>query len=300
GGRMDEFMKAHLGDLVSRCDKGECGVSAFLNPAEQFDAQRYLKSTSALAEIRLSDDGRILAKNGSETDSDGLVRSYADGGFIFWGGYGDAERKRLFTFPAYLFYTASDIGTLMEAFDEAPVTAVSAKGSGFVKLGHRDYMGALLGAGLKRESLGDIAASDPDGNISEYEAVIFTIPSVAKWLCEDIEAPESIGRDKVKFRPAAISDTFGSGREYKRIDGVIASPRIDCVCALLCGLSREKAKIHITSGAVQLNYGECTSPDREINEGDIISVRGSGRFRIETFDGRTKKDRLRISAVKYI
>ena len=121
-----------------------------------------------------------------------------------------------------------------------------------------------------------------------------------KWLTEGSEAPDEVGRDKVKFSCVTLSEKFCLEREFKHIDGVIASARLDCVCALLLGTSREKAKIYITGGAVQLNHELTVSCDKEINEGDIISVRGSGRYRVETFDGRTKKDRLRISAVKYI
>ena len=297
---MDEFAKAHLGDLIGRCEKGDSGVSAFLTPAEQIEAERYMRASAPFGEIKLDSDGRILKKNAKMPDDAPLYESYPDGGYIFWGGYNDAERKRLFTFPTYLFYTAEDINGLMAAFEEAPISAVSAKGSGFVKLGHRDFMGALLGAGLKRESLGDIVTADANGNQSDSEAIIFTVPSVMKWLTEGSEAPDEVGRDKVKFSCVTLSEKFCLEREFKHIDGVIASARLDCVCALLLGTSREKAKIYITGGAVQLNHELTVSCDKEINEGDIISVRGSGRYRVETFDGRTKKDRLRISAVKYI
>ena len=174
------------------------------------------------------------------------------------------------------------------------------EGSGYAKLTHRDYMGALLNASVKRESLGDIVCSDINGEASDRCAVLFALPSVAKWLCEDIEAPSTVGRDKVKISRVTLPDTFGKRGGFKHMDGVIASSRLDCAAAFLCGVSREKAKAGIACGNVQLNYEAVTSPDREIKEGDIISVRGFGRFSIESFDGRTKKDRLRISAVKYI
>jgi len=287
---MDDFFRAHLSDLASRCDRGDIGATGFLNPAEQYEAASYLKTGGMLCEVRINDDG-TLAENSE----------YPDGGYLFWGGYKDAERKRLFTLPAYLFYTASNVKELLTSESgEDAVSAVLIEGSGYVNLTHRDYMGALLNAGVKRESLGDIVCSDTSGEPSGRCAVLFALPSVAKWLCEDIEAPYTVGRDKVKLSRAVLPESFGKRGGFKRMDGVIASSRLDCAAAFLCGISREKAKLQINAGNVQLNYEAVTSPDREIKEGDIVSVRGFGRFSIESFDGRTKKDRLRISAVKYI
>jgi len=287
---LDEFLRAHLGDMIARCEKGESSASGFLNPAEQYEAEKFIKQQRAPREIVLGEDGCIVGEN-----------DFPDGGYIFWGGYDTAERKRLFTLPAYLFYMASDIkGLLSAAFDDDPIPALVIRGSGYAKLSHRDYLGALLNCGIKRESLGDIVCASPDGTQSDSEAVVFALPAVAGMLCDDSGAPESVGRDKVKISRVTPGPGFGASRQVRRVDGVIASPRLDCAIGLLCGISREKAKTAVQSGIVQLNYEAVMSPDKEIDEGDIISVRGYGRFRIESFEGKTKKDRLRIGAVKYI
>ncbi len=267
-------------------------VTPFMNPAEQYEAAQLLRREGgSLREVILDDGGRIA----------NLDEGFADGGYVFWGGYATAERKRLFTLPAYLFYTAETIFDITVDEDgEKLISALSVVGSGYEKLTHRDYLGAILGEGVKRESVGDIVCADPSGDASDSQAVVFAMPSVVKLLLSDADALTSVGRDKVKLSETTVDYGFFGDRKFGEISGVIANPRLDCVVALLCGLSREKAKTAVASGLVMLNYAEILSADKEINEGDIVSVRGYGRFEIRAFDGRTKKDRLRVFAVKYI
>ena len=76
--------------------------------------------------------------------------------------------------------------------------------------------------------------------------------------------------------------------------------RADCVVAALCNTSRERAKSLILQGLVEVNYETLSKPDAEISEGDIVSVRGEGKFRVNGTDGTTRRGRLRLSAEKYI
>lgn len=276
---MEEYFGARLEELARRCEKGTLGMTGFLNPAEQYEAEKILNRQKLLVKM----DGGLSGHFEQE--------KYGNGGYFFWGGYENAERKRLFTFPAYLFYTAETLGEMLPA-DAA--SAVEIRGSGYVKLGHRDYLGALLNQGIERSSLGDIVV------MGDYGAVLFALEPVARLLTEESNALDTVGRDKVRVSRAAIGEDFGRDIGFRRISGVVSSERLDCAVALLCNLSREKAKSGILAGAVQLNYTEVTSPDKEVRPNDIVSVRGFGRFRIEEFTGRTRKDRLLLAAVKYI
>lgn len=276
---MEEYFGARLEELARRCEKGTPGMTGFLNPAEQYEAEKILNRQKSLGKM----DGGLSVHFEQE--------KYGNGGYFFWGGYENAERKRLFTFPAYLFYTAETIGELLP---EDAVSAVEIRGSGYVKLGHRDYLGALLNQGIERGSLGDIVVTGDHG------AVLFALEPIARLLTEEGSALETVGKDKVRVMRASLPDDFGRDIGFQRISGVVSSERLDCVVALLCSLSREKAKNGILGGAVQLNYTEVTSPDKEIKPNDIISIKGFGRFRIEDFTGRTRKDRLHLAAVKYI
>ena len=65
-------------------------------------------------------------------------------------------------------------------------------------------------------------------------------------------------------------------------------------------LSREKAAALIRSDRVEINHFTAASVSQELKEGDILSVRGSGRYILSGIDGLTKKGRIHINLRKYI
>lgn len=275
---MDDILAARLLDLAQRCERDIPSASGFLNPAEQHEATLLLRREKILRPVEVLEDRRFE------------LEKYGSGGYWFWGGYEGAERKRFFTFPAYLFYTAETVDGLLP--DDA-MTAVLIEGSGYASFTHRDYLGALMHLGIERDSIGDILPQ------SDCSAVLFALPPVAGLLMSS-EGLTSVGRDRVKVAPFDVPDGFGRKEETKRIEGVVSSTRLDCAAAVLCCLSREKAKELIRSGLVQRNYEDEMSPDAPVEEGDVISVRGYGRYRIEEFGSRTRKDRLHIAAVRFL
>jgi RNA-binding protein YlmH len=76
----------------------------------------------------------------------------------------------------------------------------------------------------------------------------------------------------------------------------VASPRIDAVSAGILKPSREQIKKHLDSGGVLLNYLPVSKSGKELFPGDIVAVRGAGRFRLVEVVGETKKGRTRIRA----
>ena len=71
------------------------------------------------------------------------------------------------------------------------------------------------------------------------------------------------------------------------------------IVAAVSGLSREKTKSVILSGNVTLNFIECTNISKTVNEGDTLTIRGKGKFKINGVLGETKKHRIRISIIHY-
>ena len=55
----------------------------------------------------------------------------------------------------------------------------------------------------------------------------------------------------------------------------------------------------IAAGLVSINHMPCTSLNREVKEGDILSLRGVGRFRGDELHALTKKGRLMLLAKQY-
>lgn len=75
----------------------------------------------------------------------------------------------------------------------------------------------------------------------------------------------------------------------------VKSLRLDAVVASFHNLSRSEAQKLIQSEKVKVNYRPVIATSYELSEGDLISVRGFGRFTINAIEGVTKKDRIRIN-----
>lgn len=203
--------------------------------------------------------------------------------FCFRGGYEDAERSMAIFLPDYM---EEDMLDTDEFF-----LPVAIRTSGYVALTHRSFLGALTALGIDRSAMGDIL-------LFEWGAVLFAQLPVAQFLLSDPPPLERVGADKVKLSLGDRSELEGYRRSFLPFSDVIASERLDCAVAAFAGISREKAKQVTERGDVSLDYRVCTRPSEVISEGAVISVRGVGKFKIETLT-KTKKDRIRLTALRY-
>ena len=217
------------------------------------------------------------------------------GAYWFWGGHPTAERSCLFLLPEYLVAILSDDererdAVLKEYLSEeiaGAVMALSIKGSGFRNLSHRDYLGAILGLGIERDAIGDVAVQD------EHRAILFCPRTIGAFLIGELT---KVGSDTVRCQECIIDETFTDGKKYRPISDTVASPRLDCVVAALCNLSREAAQSAVRSGLVEVDFEPEERVDTVLEPPIIVSVRGHGRFVLRSFDGETKKGRLRLRA----
>lgn len=197
---------------------------------------------------------------------------------LFWGGYEEAERVVAGFFPEYLEPDTAE-------FPIRPLTFTFRKED---KPGHRDFLGSFMGLGIERDVLGDIL-------VGEGRCVAFVREEMARYFLENVR---KIGRIGVKVF-VGCEEPLPLIREYKPVSGVVASNRLDCITALLCRVSREKAAGMVTTGRVALNHRETPETDRRVEAGDIISVRGSGKFIVDEFGPVTSKGRLTVKCRKY-
>ncbi|MBR6513540.1 MAG: hypothetical protein IKT46_01775 [Clostridia bacterium] len=201
----------------------------------------------------------------------------------FYGGYEGAERTRLFIYPDY--YDFEDIKDC--------IRAVELKGSGYESLRHSSFLGALTSLGIDRARMGDIVT---DG----ITAILFADEKIIEFLLSDPPPLTRVGRDTVRISEYDIPADFENRREYKDIFDTVASPRLDCVVSSLASLSRERAKALVSSGQVMVNHIPEEKTDTTVSEGDTVTIRSYGKFRIESLSDRTKKDRYKLIAKKYI
>ena len=264
------LFEARLEDMIRLAERGETALSPFLTPAECAVAERFFALRGMKEQLRL------------------------------WGGYPEAERRRLYLLPEYLLSFPELLpprGTdpaAMLADDETVTGAVAAvriTGSGFRELSHRDYLGSLLGLGLERDALGDIAVQNP------HEAVVFCTAKIRNFL---FSALERIANDRVRCRVQSPDESFTDGRRTVPVTDTVASARLDCVVAALMGKSREAAREAIESGLVEVNYLPAMRADRPLDPPLCLSIRGIGKFRLLPFEGETRKGRLRLRAERFV
>lgn len=268
-GQRDLF-EARVFDAINRYESGAVATLSFLTPGERKRAERILQAAGVLGQV--------------------------------WnfGGYPDAERASLFLLPEYLTdcldapLCACDERTvaalLGEELEEA-VCAVRIKGSGFRTLSHRDFLGAILGLGISRDALGDVVVQDP------YSAVVFCPRTLARFLSESLER---VGADAVRVSDYSVDESFTDGRKYQPVSDTVSSARLDCVVAALCNLSREAAQSAVRTGLVEVDFEVEERTDLILVPPATVSVRGYGRFILRSFDGQTRKGRLRLRADRLV
>ena len=182
---------------------------------------------------------------------------------VLHGGGAGCERRAAFFLPFYAEH-------LCAVHFSAPFGAP----------GHRDYLGAILGLGIRREWVGDILVQD-------HGAYVFCLPSVAPALL----GLEQVGRTGVKVAAMPVPE-----RKVRPVTFTVQSARLDAVVSGMFRLSRTSAAAQIRAGAVHLNYTECLRPDAPVAPGDVLSLRGAGKGSVTEVGGMSRKGRQFVTA----
>lgn len=156
---------------------------------------------------------------------------------------------------------------------------------------HRDLLGTVLGLGLERKLFGDIIVLD-------REAYILCHERGAKIVTNELV---SVKHTNVNVTSEEVSETTRSySPKAKVLNITIASLRIDGVVKAVGNCSRNDANSMITSGLVKLNQVEVHKNHKQVEKGDILSIRRKGKFKIKEIGNITKKGRIAITILKYI
>ena len=153
----------------------------------------------------------------------------------------------------------------------------------------QDVLGSFMAQQLKREVIGDIVVGDGI-------AQAFVTDVAAKLIGSSVTKIGRVGVKLTDNEPFRLENA----QKFQEISGTVASLRLDCAVGLAAHLSREKAAVLIRSDKVDVNHFTVSSVSHELKEGDILSVRGCGRFVLSRIDGSTKKGRIHINLRKYI
>ena len=204
-------------------------------------------------------------------------------GLHAFGGYGDAERKMLVYLPEYLEESA--------LYDEdSPCVCLRAAFFQGDSPSHRDFLGALMGSGIARESVGDIL-------VDKGQCDFFVTAEIAPYLLQNFT---SAGRTKLHLSQIALTDANIPQPEVKEIRDTLASLRLDSVISSGFRIGRSLAAQYVSAGKAAIDGLPCEKPDKPVPEGAKISVRGLGKIKLESVNGRTKKDRISVVIHRYV
>lgn len=155
---------------------------------------------------------------------------------------------------------------------------------------HRDFMGAILHAGVTRNKVGDIIVLDTRG------AEVIVNSDVADFLQLNVSSVRNV---KVRTERLRLQDIEIPPKQVKRMQSVESSMRMDAIVSAGFNISRSKLVDMSRSGLVYVNYKEAKTPAKNLNTGDVVSVRGVGKLEIGEFS-ITSKGRYRVEMKKYI
>lgn len=204
-------------------------------------------------------------------------------GLYAFGGYPDAERKMLVYLPEYL-----DESSLME--EDSPVVCLRAVFYQGDNPSHRDFLGALMGAGIGRETVGDIC-------VGKGSCDFFVTEDIAPYILQSFT---SAGRTHLHMERIPMTQASIPEPEVKEIRDTLASLRLDSVISSGFRIGRSLASQYVTAGKAAIDGLPCEKPDKAVSEGAKISVRGLGKIKLAQINGITKKDRISVTIYKYV
>lgn len=173
-------------------------------------------------------------------------------------------------------------------YDQFPIQCLTMTYRASKTLSHRDFLGALLSCGIERDTVGDIL-------IGENMAQVFVCRRIADMIQQELW---KVAQTDVHVDSQA-SVCLSAEVSMLPIVGTVASLRADVITAFVTRLSREKALQLIRQGRLVCRHKTIDSPSVQMQIGDVIAVRGYGKFRIDGTDGITRKGRYHITIQKY-
>ena len=133
-------------------------------------------------------------------------------GLAYFGGYEDSERNMLIFLPDYL-----DSSYLFG--EDSPIVCIEASFFEKDTLSHRDFLGALMGAGISRETVGDISTQTGLCNF-------FVTAEIAPYILRNFT---SAGRTALHLSQIPLDAVTIAEPETKEIRDTVSSLRLDSI-----------------------------------------------------------------------
>lgn len=197
--------------------------------------------------------------------------------YRFFGGCEGTVRKMLCIYPEYCPVEAGDF----------PLKTVEFSFRRQDKPTHSQFLGTIMSCRIERDMVGDII-------VDEGKAWVFVCDNAA----DTVASVEKVGHVGVKtafIDGSALKIT----EEFEEFTASVSSLRLDCIASAASKLSRDKTSAFIRSEGIEVNCRRIYAPDALMSEGDVFSVRGRGKFILESIGGRSRRDRIFVTLKKY-
>lgn len=207
--------------------------------------------------------------------------------YILYGGFEDSERKILIIYPEK--YNSNMIEKNYSKIINAIRIILPEDEHG--KYSHRNYLGGIVKLGMKREKVGDILVAETGADIlvkaETAETLKAELGSLTRFENANIDIIELQNLIKPEIK-------------VEEVNIIVPSLRLDNFVSDLARTSRSKATQIIDSERVFINGKNETKSSKQVRLGDVITIRGKGRFVVKKFSGTTRSGRTVVTIEKYI
>lgn len=206
--------------------------------------------------------------------------------YILVGGYKEAERKSLIIYPSKEEENAKKLEK-----EILKIVRINLYDEDIGKYTHRNYLGGIVKLGLKREKVGDIL-------VRKEGADIICLESFAEILKQELSTLTRFEKSKIEIKE--MNEIIVPIVQKEEIKIIIPSFRLDNFVSDLARTSRSKAVEIIKQERVFINGQNETKVSKQVKEGDIITIRGKGRFVVKQLSGTTRSGRTVVVIEKYV
>ena len=207
--------------------------------------------------------------------------------YMVYGGFEQAERKMFVIYPEKF----NSIVVEKNLENIVQIIRIELPDDLRGKYTHRDYLGAVIKLGVERKKVGDIIV-DNNG------ADLIIDKDIAKFLQENLASLTRFSKSTITVQN--ICDLRQVEIKKEELEIIVSSLRLDNVIAELARCSRNKALEIINTERVFVNFQCETKKTKQVKPGDMITIRGKGRFFIKEILGQTRSGRTIIQIEKFI
>lgn len=205
---------------------------------------------------------------------------------FFYGGNENADRKILVFYPEKI-----DEGLARKSLNSVlSVLRIELPNEMKGEYEHRNYLSALIKIGIERAKIGDILVDNDGADIIVFNANKEFIKQALMELTRF---------KKSKFEEVDIENVRNKIDNFEDMTIIVASMRIDNIVSELARCSRSGADEYIIDERVLVNYETVLKGSKLVENGDVVTIRGKGKFIIDGLVRNTRNDRYVLKVRKY-